>query len=54
MSLLENLQGGFHPPCKKGQGDFILVAKNMGGGIISTYTKMTLQANKVKKALKKT
>ena len=37
---LKIYRGDFIHLVKKGRGDFILVAKNMGG-IISTYTKMT-------------
>ena len=37
MSLFENLQGGFHPPCKKRQGGFYPSCKNHEGDYIHLY-----------------
>ena len=34
-------RGGLCPSCKIQRGDYVLVVKFMGGGILSTYTKMS-------------
>ena len=35
--MFENLQGGFHPPCKKGQGGFYPSCKKTWGDYIHLY-----------------
>ena len=40
LSTLQNLQGGFCPPCPKLQGCYVHPVKNMRG-VSSTYAKMS-------------